>query len=397
MYPEQSASLRIIHCVRSPVGGTFRHIADLAREQARCGHHVGIALDASFGGQFEAMLVESLKPFLALGVADLPMSYSVGPRDLASTWRAIGTLGRLAPDVLHGHGAKGGLFARVSALALRLRGTKVASFYTPHGGSLHHDAKSLAGRAYFAVERALERGCDGIFHVSRYEQAQYLVKVGAPRCPASVVVNGLRPEEFEPVAPDTDATDVAVMGMFRALKGQDVLMRALALLRDRTGVAPSAHLIGEGPDEASLRALASELKIADRVTFRPLMPTREGFARAKVLVVPSRAESLPYIVLEAAAAALPLIASRVGGIPEILGESSPNLVTPGDPADLADAIQMARSAPKAAQEAALALRTTIRSRFSVEVMAETVLEAYHRALQERRGTVERRKVLMPAE
>ena len=397
MSSELSSSLRIIHCVRSPVGGTFRHIGDLAREQSRSGHQVGIALDPSFGGQFEAGLVDSLKPFLAIGVADLPMSYSVGMRDLSSTWRAIGTLGRLAPDVLHGHGAKGGLFARVSAMALRMRGSKVASFYTPHGGSLHHNARSLAGRAYFSVERALERGCDGIFHVSRYEQAQYIAKVGTPRCPATVVVNGLRAEEFAPVQPDADASDVAVMGMFRALKGQDVLLKALAMIRDRTGTAPSVDLIGEGPDEASLRALAAELQIADRVTFRPLMPTRAGFARTKVLIVPSRAESLPYIVLEAAAAALPLIASRVGGIPEILGETSPSLVAPGEPADLAGAIQRALSAPVAVKDAAEELRATIRSRFSVEAMAGSVQEAYQRALIDRRGIEGRSKVLMPAE
>ena len=81
----------------------------------------------------------------------------------------------------------------------RRRGRTVAAFYAPHGGSLHYDTASLSGRVYFAVERALERLTDGLIHVSAYEAETYRRKVGVPRCPAHVVRNGLRPEEFEPV------------------------------------------------------------------------------------------------------------------------------------------------------------------------------------------------------
>lgn len=380
MSPAPNSPLRIIHCVRSAVGGTFRHIVDLAREQHRAGHQVGLALDRGFGGAFEAGLIADVEPFLALGLIDLPVSYRPGPRDLVSAWRFRSAVAAIDPDVLHGHGAKGGLYARLAGMTLRRRGRPLAVFYTPHGGSLHHDARSLAGRVYFGVERMLERACDGIFHVSAYEQAQYRAKVGVPRCPATVIHNGLREAEFEPVASDEDAADVMVMGMFRLLKGQDVLLRSLAAIRDRTGTAPTARLIGEGPDEDHFRALIGELGLADRVSFHPLMPTRRGFAMGRILVVPSRAESLPYIVLEAAAAGLPLIASQVGGIPEILGSGSDVLVPPDDPLALSHVLERMLRELDVARETALARSADIRLRFSVEGMASAVEERYRAAL-----------------
>jgi glycosyltransferase involved in cell wall biosynthesis len=389
--------LRIVHCVRSAVGGTFRHIADLSREQHRAGHHVGLALDRGFGGAFEAALIAEVEPFLSLGLIDLPVSYRPGPRDLVSAWRFRAAVAALRPDVLHGHGAKGGLYARLAGLTLRRGARAVAVFYTPHGGSLHYDPRSMAGRLYFGVERVLERACDGILHVSAYERAQYRQKIGEPRCPATVIHNGLRAAEFEPVAADPDAADVMVMGMFRALKGQDVLLHALAAIRERTGTAPTARLIGEGPDEATFRSLVASLGLSDRVTFHPLMPTRQGFAKARVLVVPSRAESLPYIVLEAAAAGLPLIASDVGGIPEILGSGNAALVPPGDALALASALETVLADLDRAREVALMRRADIRKRFSVEGMAAAVEERYRSALAARSVTDRTGATLQPAE
>ena len=91
--------------------------------------------------------------------------------------------------------------AALAAAIERRKGRKVAAFYAPHGGSLHYDPGSLSGRIYFTVERALERLTDGLIHVSAYEAETYRRKVGAPRCPAHVVRNGLRTDEFAPVQP----------------------------------------------------------------------------------------------------------------------------------------------------------------------------------------------------
>jgi glycosyltransferase involved in cell wall biosynthesis len=110
-----------------------------------------------------------------------------------------------------------------------------------------------------------------------------------------------------------------------------------------------------------------------------------AFTLGRTLVVPSRAESLPYVVLEAAAAGVPLIASKVGGIPEIFGPDASDLVPPGDPAALARAISSALHDRGGRHSASLRLKSRVRASFSVEAMTDAVIDAYGAALTHRNG------------
>ena len=220
--------LRIVHCFRSPVGGIFRHVRDLAEAQAAAGHVVGIVCDSTTGGDLEEQLFEALKPSLALGVSRTPMQRHVGPGDLASAWRGYKIIKELQPDVLHGHGAKGGVYARMFGSLLRAYRYRVARLYTAHGGSLHYDETTAMGQLFFSLERMMERFTDHILFVSEYERQAFRRKVGEPRPPSSLVYNGLRESEFDPVASDPDAADFLYIGMMRDLKGPDIFIDALA-------------------------------------------------------------------------------------------------------------------------------------------------------------------------
>jgi glycosyltransferase involved in cell wall biosynthesis len=136
--------------------------------------------------------------------------------------------------------------------------------------------------------------------------------------------------------------------------------------------------VGSGPQAAEFQALARARGVA--ATFPGALPAREAFARARLLVVPSRAESLPYIVLEAAAAGLPMLATKVGGIPEIFGPQAGELLPAGDVASLAAAIRAALADPAAAQASAQALRERVRAHFSAEPMVAGVVASYRAAL-----------------
>jgi glycosyltransferase involved in cell wall biosynthesis len=177
---------------------------------------------------------------------------------------------------------------------------------------------------------------------------------------------------------------VVFVGELRQLKGVDVLISALALLA-RQGRTISANIVGEGPDRRSLEAQARAQHPGAAIKFVGALPARAAFALGRLLVVPSRAESLPYIVLEAAAAGLPLVATRVGGIPEILGPDSDDLVAPGDAAALAQAILRAQCRPASKQAIAARLRDRVRAQFSVDTMTEAVLAAYREILSRRDG------------
>lgn len=371
-------SLTIVHCVRAPVGGVLRHIADLAREQHHAGHRVGLVCDSLTGGAYEEQQLAALSPFLALGIHRFPMKRSISPSDLVAAWRAYRHLAPMNPDVVHGHGAKGGVFGRLVGTVLRFAGHPVARLYCPHGGSLHYDAKTLKGRIFFAVERLFERVTDGLVFVSRYEAAQYAAKVGTPRVPARVIYNGLAEQEFVPVDAASDARDFLFIGTVRDLKGPDVFLRALARLRTIAPHAPTAHVVGDGEDKPAMEALAASLGLDEgAVSFHPSMPARKAFAMATCVVVPSRAESMPYIVLEAIGAGKPILASAVGGIPEILGSEPDLMVPPGDADALADAMATTMQDPDCALDRALMRASRVKAAFSSSVMARDIGRFYH--------------------
>lgn len=372
-------ALRIIHIVRSPIGGIFRHIADLATAQAAAGHAVGLVCDASTGGAFENKAIETVAGSLALGATRLDMRRHVSLADLAALRAVLAHLAGLAPDVIHCHGAKGGIYGRLIGTWLGRR-RPIARLYAPHGGSLHYDEKSIEGRFYFAVERAFERITDGLVHVSAYEAETYRRKVGAPRCRAQVIHNGLRDDEYVPVAPTADARDLLFLGMLRDLKGTDVFLEAIAALEKRHGRRASAHLVGQADDLARYQAMAKELGIAARVAFHAPKPTRDAFAMAHNLVVPSRAESMPYVVLEAIAGQMPIVATNVGGIPEIFGPRAGDLAPPGDAEALADSIETMLADPAAATRDAAARRNWLRPRFNITTMQREVERLYRKIL-----------------
>jgi glycosyltransferase involved in cell wall biosynthesis len=140
---------------------------------------------------------------------------------------------------------------------------------------------------------------------------------------------------------------------------------------------------GDPADEARYHAMAAEAGLSEAVEFRPPMPAREAFGLARSIVVPSRAESMPYIVLEAVAAGLPLVATGVGGIPEILQGEDERLVPPGDPVSLAEQMRLALRAPDRMAAEAMLRRDRVKQKFSLAGMVARVEDIYRGALEQR--------------
>lgn len=376
MPTDPGATLKILHVFRAPVGGLFRHVVDLVRGQTARGHRVGIIADSTTGGARAEATLADLSRDLALGLTRVPMSRDIGASDIGAVRHVARRAAEAKADVLHGHGAKGGAYARLATGdAIRV--------YTPHGGSLHYRWSSPVGFVYLAAERVLMRRTDLFLFESAYGRDVFNDKIGRPRALVRVVHNGVAATEFEPVASSPDASDLVFVGELRMLKGIDVLLSAIATLA-AVGRDITATIVGDGPDKGEFLAQCNALALTGAVSFVGTLPARTGFARGHVLVVPSRAESLPYIVLEAAAAGLPIIATKVGGMAEIVGADT-SLVTPDDPAALARAIAAALDDMAGAQAAAARLRERVRAGFSANVMTDAVLAAYDEAIAARHG------------
>src|SRR5664280_1856524 len=296
--------MNILHVFRAPVGGLFRHVLDLTREQIARGHRVGLIADLRTGGTRADDTLRALEPSLALGLTRIPMRRHANPGDLFVLARVVRRAAQAQADVVHGHGAKGGAYARLSF------GTKRAvRAYTPHGGSLLFGHDTLAGKFYLATAR----------------------------------------------------------------------------LRD-AGRTVTATLVGDGPEREALQAQVARHGLGGAVHFMPAMPARQALALGRIMVVPSRTESLPYVVLESAAGGKPLITTKVGGIPEIYGPLSNTLVPPVDAAALAQAISHMLDHPDATAEIARQLRGQVQAAFSVDIMVDGVLSAYQTAIEAVRKT-----------
>jgi glycosyltransferase involved in cell wall biosynthesis len=312
------------------------------------------------------------------------MSRELGPRDVSAYLAIRGHAFSLGVNVIHGHGAKGGAFARLVARALKRAGRSVVSCYTPHGGSLHYQPSSMPGRIYMTLERRLARDTDALVFESAYSAARYSAQTGRPACSMRVIPNGLGPDDFIAVATDPGAADFLFVGELRRLKGVDVLLSALTRVREHRPV--SAAIVGAGPDAKLFERQAAELGLDPVVRFLGPLPAREAFRLGRALIVPSRAESLPYIVLEAGAAALPILASNVGGIPEIVAGTDTPLAPPGDPAALARAMLEVLADPAAARARALRLQQVVARRFTIAAMTDAVFEVYAGAHQQAYGS-----------
>lgn len=368
--------MRIIHCLRAPVGGLFRHVLDLAAAQAAIGHDVGLIADSNATDALTQQRLAAIAPKLTLGIHRLPMHRAPGFCDVASTRAVIRRIRPLGLDVVHGHGAKGGAFARLSARVLKAQGQPIRAFYTPHGGTLNYAPSSMEGRIFLGLEKILDRMTDGLIFESGFAARLYADRIRAGRAPRRIIHNGLQPRDFEAVTARDDASDFLFIGELRNVKGVDTLLHALAALNRDRETPLTATIVGSGPDGEALKRLAATLGLAAVTAFPGAMPAAHAFELGRVLVVPSLKESFPYVVLEAAAAGLPLIATDVGGIPEIVEGTGVNLIAPGDAASLARAMLEIVHDPITAQSRAERLKTAVADRFTVNRMTGRVLEFY---------------------
>jgi glycosyltransferase involved in cell wall biosynthesis len=373
----QEQPLRILHVVRAPVGGIFRHILDVANGQIERGHYVGIVADSLTGGARADTALAEIAPRLKLGVHRVAIRREPRFADVTVWASIIGLIRKLKPDVLHGHGAKAGAYVR-----LRPRSKKTIRVYTPHGGSLHYPLDTLKGRFYSQLERTLKDSTDLFLFESAFARNTYQRTVGVPSGLVRCVFNGVTAEEFEPVPKADDATDIAYVGEFRHIKGADLLIDAVAKLR-ADGKPVTLTLGGDGEETETLKAQVKRLSLGDAVRFVGHVKARYGFSKGGLLVVPSRGDSMPYVVIEAAAAGVPMIAANVGGIPEIFDSHTDALFAPSNVAAMADAIKAALDDPAATAARAERLRERISQHFSQSAMVEGVLAGYRDAFAER--------------
>ena len=228
------------------------------------------------------------------------------------------------------------------------------------------------GRAYGMIEQWLAQRCEAILFESAFARDGFERQFGLSAAHWPIIHNGLAPDEFTDSVLASDAADFVFIGEMRAIKGVDILLSALAALPDK----PSLVLIGSGPEKDAYQALADALGVASQLRFLDAMPARQAFSKGRVVVAPSRAESLPYLLLEALAAGKQVLATQVGGIPEIFGPQQTQLIPAGDVAALTHAMAQALCAPNHLASQYDSLRTHIKNEFALAKMIDAIEAVY---------------------
>ncbi|MBI5434499.1 MAG: glycosyltransferase family 4 protein [Planctomycetes bacterium] len=375
------AELRVLHVMEATIGGTRRHLIDVAREQRRLGLSVDVIASAERVAEFRRDLAQLANE--GVRVVELPMVREIRPGIDLRHLRAIEReLVARRPDVVHTHSSKAGVLGRLASLELSI-GARV---HTPHTFAfLFHAMFGATKRRLFRqIERGLADSTSAVIAVSESEGETIRASGVVPPERVRVVPNGIDIARWVDVPPISRAELgvpdraplLVVAGLLNVAKGQDVAIRALA---ERE--LASAHLVlaGNGEEGAEWERLARELGVAERTHFlgwRDDVP--RIFAAADVVLLPSRWEAMPYAVLEAMAAEKPVVATAVDGARELVAEGvTGRLVALEDPRALALATaEVLALDPRSRALLGVAGRERVLRRYSSAAMARGLVAVY---------------------
>jgi glycosyltransferase involved in cell wall biosynthesis len=306
---------------------------------------------------------------------------TVGKYDPTGALRIGRALRRHRIRIVHVHGYKASVLGGIAA---KLSGLKLVK--TEHGRLEPFTGwGQLKMKMNLWLDEAFSRRfLDAIIFVSRDIQQSLAGRYR--RIPQSVIYNAIHPVEDSGAAVSVprlepeDAFRIGIVGRLKPIKGHEVLLRALEQLAHLSNLR--LYIFGEGPTETALRALCRESRIEDRVQFMGFQENIHGYLRQlDVLAMPSFHEGIPYAALEAMSLGVPLVASDVGGLHEILDhEVDALLVPPGDAGTLARAIERLVSDPVLRTRLSHNARSKVKDRFLAPTMVDLYLGVYRRAV-----------------
>lgn len=348
----------------------------LARGHTGMGHRVCVAaLVDPAGGTY---------PFLdeleAAGVETMRMS--IPSRSYGKERSAVRALcAELAPDVVHTHGYRSDV---VDGAVARAAGIPVVS--TVHGFT----GGGLRNRIYEWIQERAFRDFDAVVAVSQ-PIVERLARRGVSRSRIHLIPNAFdgaaavveRSAARERLGLPQGELTLGWVGRLSAEKGPDVFIDAIQHLAEPL---PAVAILGGGPDEQALRERAERLGVGERLRWLGVVPGAGALVGAfDIYVLSSRTEGIPIVLLEAAAAEVPMVATRVGGVPSMFPEGEVVLVSPDDPHALAAAIDAVRSDPAAARARAAAARRRLERDFAPRPWLERHAALYRSLAAQRRG------------
>lgn len=367
---------KVLQIVGAPAGGIRKHIVDIICNLPSEQYEIGLAAsfkdaDTTFKTQMPKLSIKCKNRLYDLNIPKKPSF-----QDIRNIYHLFHQIQKERYDVIHGHGAKGGLYARILGILL---GTKV--IYTPHGGSLHSMHGKVNNFLYAFVEKLLYPFTNRLIFESEYSRDTYFKKVFRADKKSIVNYNGIDAiEAYKIKTPPTKEKliKICAFGILRYEKGHEILIRATKLLFEQ-GYQLEVNIFGEGKERNSLYQLIQDLDLQNVVFLRgETDQVIELMKKHDILVHPSRFESFGYVVIEAMSVGLPVIASSVGGLKEIICDYADGIFVDGiNPQLYAKAIQELIENPKLYSKISEAGYAKAISKFSKQHMIATLEDIYN--------------------
>jgi glycosyltransferase involved in cell wall biosynthesis len=288
--------------------------------------------------------------------------------------RLVRTIRAYRPTIVHTHLQAANLYGRLAARLARV----------PIVVATEHNVYTGKARRYVAVERWLARTTDALIAVSDEVRRFMTHQLGLAPSAVRIVPNGVTllaasPSQVAAIQARTGGASLRLgtVASLTAKKGHEHLLRALALVRER-GIGCSLVLAGDGAERERLERLRDELGLAGQVQFLGAVSNvADVLAAVDVFVLPSVVEGLPLALLEAMLAGKAVIATSVGGVPEVVRAGVNGLlVPPANPRGLADAIAALSESPEQRARFGAAARDTIERGFTESVYLESLTAVY---------------------
>jgi glycosyltransferase involved in cell wall biosynthesis len=313
-----------------------------------------------------------------------------GGTALASGWHMVWCAARIiqvaagrSPAIVHLNFGEGGSVVRKGLLLMLAHTLGMPTILHLHAADIVGFHAGLSGMARALTAFVFRRA--GTCIVLGPLWRQWLVeKLGVTPSGVVVIHNGVPQLEVEHVKPRADGFCLVFLGNLLARKGLPDLLHALAQMQDGGCLdLPEWRLwVGGGGDFASLAALAQELGIAQRVRFLGWLDRRAAtdlLFQADALVLPSYKEALPLVLLEAAGASVPVIATRVGAIPDVFTDGHDALlVAPGDRTALSAALARVMNDPDLARQLGKNAKRLYDQHFAMEIFVQAMAAVYAR-------------------
>jgi glycosyltransferase involved in cell wall biosynthesis len=380
---------------RLNVGGPALHVTYLAEGLGGRGYETTLVAGDVARGE-ESM--EGIADRAGIEVVRLPgLSREVSPvRDVGAVRELAALVRRVRPHVIHTHTAKAGAVGRMAAvLAGRPKPVVVHTF---HGHVLRGYFGKAGTLVFRGVETGLARVTDRLVAVSPQVRDELVGLRVAPAAKFEVIRLGIDLERRVAFSGDRDeirrrvgiAPDRFVVGWFgrmTAVKRTLDLLDMLAALRER-GVDALLLLVGDGTDRDDLERAAHRRGLARSVVFLGYQEDVAGwYAACDAVALTSANEGTPVTLIEALAAGRPVVATRVGGVPDVVDEGETgHLVRPGDTHALAERLALLAADPKRAAEMGAEGRRRSLERYAVSRLVDDVDGLYRRLLSERSST-----------